>query len=116
MRETRFIVLAMVATMLLACAQFGGVTPQTFNQKVLAAQTTATTVLKLNDDLLLGKQITAADATNIEKQADNLQAGIDIARQVHATNPTAGDAKLQAVLTALQALQSYLATQGGKTP
>lgn len=58
--------------------------------------------------LLAADRISARDAQQIHDQAVNLKSGLEIAEQVHATNPAAGDDKLSATITALTALQGYL--------
>jgi hypothetical protein len=39
----------------------------------------------------------------------NLKTGLEIAEQIHTSNPAAGDDKLAATIAGLTALQSYLA-------
>lgn len=96
---------------LAACATLA---PQTFNQKMYVAYAGANTGLQVTTTLLEGKVINALDAQNVENQLVNVKAALDIARQVEATNPAGGDAKLAAALTALSAVQTYLCTKQPK--
>lgn len=101
-----------VILLIAGCSTLGVPTPKTFNERWLAAQTADTAVIQTDLALYNAGKITKEDAANIEAQADNVKAGLDIARTVYATDQTAGNTKLVSVLTALQALQSYLATKG----
>lgn len=103
---------ACILWMLTACSALGVATPQTFNQKLAAGYVTVTGVRNTTATLLTANKITAADAGNVQQQADNARTGLDLARQIHATNPPAGDAKLDAVVTGLSALEAYLRTRG----
>lgn len=114
MRDYRLLPLVLVLGAMLACASIGVPPPATFNQKADAGLVTVNTILKTTDTLLVAGKLSAADAKNVEAQADNVAAGIAIARSVHATDPPTGDSKLLSVLTALQALQAYLTSQGSK--
>lgn len=102
---------ALILITLTACATLGLEAPKTFNERLAAGYTTVTGVRNATADLLTVNKITKADASNVEQQADNARTGLDLARQIHATNPPAGDAKLDAVVTGLTALQAYLQTR-----
>jgi len=107
-----FLACAMFAA---GCAQLGVPTPETLNQKIAVAVASVTTVRQSTVTLLMAGKISAADAQNIQAQADNVIAGAQIARTIAPTDPAAADAKLQATIQVLTALQSYLAAkQGGK--
>lgn len=93
------------------CAQLGLPTPQTFNEKLAASYSAVTAARDTAITLLTAKKIGADDAQNVQNQADNARAGLDIARKIHATDADAGNAKLTSVQAALTALQSYLATK-----
>jgi hypothetical protein len=58
--------------------------------------------------LLARNKITVADARNLQTQADNLRAGVEVAREMSKNNTVGADQKLVAVRTALLALQAYL--------
>ncbi len=91
---------------LAACA-----TPQTFNEGVASGLGTVTAARNLAGNLLDAKKITADDAENVQKQADNTREGILLARTIHIKDPIAGQAKLDAQQAMIRALQAYLATR-----
>lgn len=94
------------------CAQLGLATPETFNQKAAVAYATTTQVRATAATLVNAKKLTAEDGKNVQDAADVARAGIETARKVHAVDPSAGNAKLESVRIALQAVQSYLASRG----
>lgn len=94
--------------LLTACASLGVPSPQTFNQKELAAINTVDAVVQSATTLLAAGKISKADAQQVHDQAVNLKTGIDIAEQIHTNNPAAGDDKLAATIAGLTALQGYL--------
>ncbi len=103
--------LTFVLLLLLAgCAQFGVPTPDTLNQRAAVALTTVTAVRTTATTLLQAKKLTADDGQNILVATDNARAGIDLARKL---GPTQGMDRLKAVQTALDGLQTYLATKQG---
>lgn len=97
----------LLLVLLVACA----IKPETFNERLAAGYTTVTGVRNATASLLAANKISAPDAANVQQQADNARTGLDLARQIHATNPSAGDAKLDAAVTALTALEAYLRTR-----
>jgi hypothetical protein len=98
--------------LLTACATLGIDAPKTFNERLAAGYTTVTGVRNTAATLLTSNKLSADDAQNVQSQADNARTGLDLARQIHATNPPAADARLDAVVTGLTALQAYLNTRG----
>lgn len=108
----RLYVLPLLLMMLTACATLGLEQPKTFNERLAAAYTTVTAARDSAGTLLSSGKITAADAQQVQNQCDNVRSGLDIARDIHAKDPPAGDAKLTAVLAGLTALQAYLQTRG----
>ena len=88
--------------------------PQSFNQNLLVSYGTVTEVRRDAVLALNGHKITADDAQNLQNLADEARKGLDIARSLHAADPAAGQAKLDATRAALIALQTYLATQEAK--
>lgn len=94
-----------------ACSALGVPTPQTTEERIVVTMSTVTGVREASLALLTAKKITAADAQNIQQQADNVRAGTVIAQAMLATDPTAADAKLQQTRAMLIALQAYLATK-----
>lgn len=97
--------------MLPGCETLGIAKPETFNEKAAVALGTITTVRTTATQLLNEKKITADDGQNVLTATDNARAGLDIARTLNKSNPTAANARLDAIRTSLTALQSYLATR-----
>jgi hypothetical protein len=97
--------------LLSACQTLGIGSADTFNKKLAGGYQAVTASRDLAATLLTSGKITADDAQNVNNQADNFRAGLDVARSVHATNPTAGADKLASILTGLNALSAYLATR-----
>lgn len=93
---------------LASCAQLGVESPKTFNEKIAVAISTVTAIRQTATTLLVAKKITPEDAQNVQTQADNARAGVEVARM--AGSP-AGEAKIQQVQLVLQALQAYLAAK-----
>jgi hypothetical protein len=94
------------------CATLGLPTPQTFNERLLAAYAGVTTVRDGGDKLLVARKISSADAENVQKQADNVRQGLDLAASMK--DPVLAANKLSttvAILTALQTYQAYLETR-----
>ena len=61
--------------------------------------------------LLTSDQITADDAENIQMQANNARASIDIAIAYHASDPAQAENRLAAAQAVLAALKAYLESQ-----
>lgn len=99
---------AMVGAVAVLSGMSGCATVQTFNEKYAAAVQTDTAVLSSTQSLLQANVITAADAQNIEAQADNAKSALDLARDVYATDQKTGGDKLAAAVTALNGLSTYL--------
>lgn len=108
----RRLLIVLFTVILTACASVGGPDPQTFNQKVAVGIASVTTVRQSATVLLNAGKISVDDARNVQAQADTAMAGITIARSVGATDPAAGQTKLTAALTILQALDAYLKSKG----
>ena len=105
---------ALALSFLSACGTLGIPTAQTFNERVASGYSAVTAARKSATTLLIAKKISAADAQNVQSQADNARAALDIARNVYSTDPKAGEDKLLAAQAVLQALRSYLlAKEGG---
>jgi hypothetical protein len=111
MKAVRPTLISIALVLLTACSSFGVPSPETFNEKAAAAISSVTTVRNTAYTLLVSNKITATDAINIQKQADNAREAIAVAISIHAANPEAGADRLTAVITALNALSAYLATR-----
>lgn len=105
-----FLLLALTLA-LAACAGLGVPSPQTTEERIVVTMSTVTGVREAALTLLTAKKITAEDAQNIQRQADNIRAGTVIAQAMLATDPAGADAKLQQTRAMLIALQAYLATK-----
>jgi hypothetical protein len=109
----RSFTLLIFAFALASCAQLGIPKPETFNQKVAVAYATVTQVRTTATQLLEVKKISSDDAANVQISADVARVGIETARKISTLDPKAGDAKLNSVMIALNALANYLATRAG---
>jgi len=105
-----FVLLYLVA----ACAQIGLSTPQTPDQRVAAGYGTAAAINQSATALLNSKKISSDDAQHVLDSTRSARAGLDIARGMTKTDPKAADAKIQAQIAILNALNAYLASQQGK--
>lgn len=94
--------LIVLAGLLASCASLG------FNERMAYGYSAVTAARDTAGELLDAGTISADDAANVQAQADNLRAGLDIARSVYAADPTAGSDKLTAALAGLDALSVYL--------
>lgn len=106
--------LAMACLILVGCAQLGVAPALKLEDRVYAAATTANEVTKTATTLLKLKRISDNDAENVLKTVDAATAGLAVVRLYGKTDPAVADAKLQAVLASLTAMQAYLAAQGAK--
>jgi len=111
-KSTAFAIAALFA--LNACTAFGVRSPETFNERLAVGYVTVTTVRTTALSLLQSRQISVEDAENVQAQADNARAGLDIAVTLSGTDVTAAENRLAVSLTVLSALQSYL--QQERTP
>jgi hypothetical protein len=103
---------AILLVLLSACSVLGVPTPQTFNEKEAMAISSVTAIRSTALSLLEANKITAADAQNIQKQADTAREAIVVAETIHQANPAGGADRLTAIIAGLTAIQTYLATKG----
>jgi hypothetical protein len=99
----------LLLVLLTACATLNVPAPATFNQKALATYTALSAATQNAETLFDAGKLSKSDAQNVKDQLVNLKTGVDIATEVHTNDPAAGDDRLAATITALTALQSYLA-------
>ena len=111
MINRKYSALFMALVLLSGCASLGLPTAKTFNERAAVAYGTVTSVRTTTLALLQAGKITAADAGNVQKQADNAREAIDLARSVADTNPGAADTKLAAAVTILNVLNTYLGSK-----
>ena len=97
------------------CAQMGLATPQTFDDRLGVAYGTVTAVRDAATTLVNADKITAADAQNVQDQANNARTGLDLAKSFRTTNPDLAQTKMATAIQVLAALQSYL-TSRSTTP
>lgn len=109
MKRIHLAIMGLLLASLLGCGS--APKPETFNQKAAVAITSVTSVRDTAAVLLKAGKITADDARNVQAQADSAMSSIAIARQIADRDPAAGQSKLSAALTILQALDAYLATR-----
>ena len=93
------------------CNTIGVPQAQTFNERVAFAMTTVTGIRETATALLTDGAITVEDAKNIQAQADTAREGIDLAIQVHATDPAVAENRLLAAQVIVDALKAYLRSQ-----
>lgn len=106
---------AIAVAVLTACAAIGAPPPQTFNERVAAAQISVTALRSTALQLLEAGKITAADARNVQAAANAGNAAIDLAVQIDKTDPATAGAKLTSAMAVIAAVQTYLATKGAAT-
>jgi len=97
--------------LLQGCALLGLPTPSTFNERLAAGYSTVTAIRQETLSLLNAKRISADDAQNVQSQADNARAALDVVGLSFLKDPVMADTKLTATITILTALQAYLATR-----
>lgn len=111
MRLIQTLAAALLAVLLVACTSLGAPAPQTLNERIAVTVTAVTAVRQSTTTLLTAQKLSVQDAENIQRQADNVVAGAQIARTLAGVDPAAADAKLQQTRQVLLALQAYLATK-----
>lgn len=109
----RSVLAALALAFLAACGSLGLATPETPAQRIAATVVSVTAVRQSAQTMLVAKKITPDDAENIQRQADNVIAGAQVARSMLGVDPAAADAKLQQTRQVLLALQAYLAAREG---
>lgn len=107
--QAAFLLLFTIAV--LGCAQLGLPTPTTMNEKIAAAQSSATQLRVTATQLLNAKTISSQDATNVLRTTDAATEGIAVALAMSASDPTGANTRLQTTITLLSTLQAYLATK-----
>jgi hypothetical protein len=104
----------LAALLLSACAALGLSTPETFNQRALAATGTSQAILRTAIDMRAAGKLSDADRDNVVATVRTAEQGIDLAATIAKTDAPAGTARLQASIAVLNALSAYLATKGTK--
>lgn len=104
----RFILAMAIALSMSACETIGAPAPKSFKQSVPVAVATVTSVRQSATALLQAGKITPKEASNVQLQADNARTAIDLAQQIHATDPAGAQTKLTAALLVLSTLNQFL--------
>jgi len=106
--ERSIFVMLAAFVVLAGCAALGVQTPKTFEERVAAGYATIEAVADTAGSLLDAGKITVDDAKNVVEHTRVAHAGLVIAEQVRATDPTAAENRLVAIITALSAINDYL--------
>lgn len=101
-------------TVLSGCAQLGLASVQSFEDKLYATTATVSQIERTTSVLLNARKISSNDAKNVLKATDAAAEGVTLAKAYVGVDQATANAKLAAAITALNALQTYLATQGAK--
>ncbi len=98
---------------LTGCQSLGTEPAQTFSQRLAYAVGVHTAVLQAATSSVEAGTLSADDAQNVLKKADDAKVILDAAKAAHDAGDEAGaDSKLATALTALTALQDYLRSHG----
>jgi hypothetical protein len=106
------ILAGLALAIVMGCSTFGVQSPTDFNGRLAAGYKTVEGVANTATQLRVAGKLSDADRDNVVATSRTAIAGLDLAGQVHKTNPAAGDQKLTATIAVLTALQTYLATKG----
>lgn len=90
------------------CTFLGIPQATTFNERLAVGYATVTGIRDTAATLLTAGQISKEDAVNIQAQADNARAALDVTRSLAGINVTAAEERLASTLRILEALQTYL--------
>lgn len=111
-RTLQTFIAALAVAFLMGCSTLGVQSPTDFNGRLAAGYKTVEGVANTATQLRAAGKLSDADRENVVATSRTAVAGLDLAGQVHKTNPAAGDQKLTATIAVLTALQTYLATKG----
>lgn len=100
--------LVLCAVLLAGCAAIGVQAPQTFNQKMLAAYSTAEGLVTTANNLAVAGKMNKQDHAFVLKRAKELRTALDTTAQLYKTNPLEAEDRLQTTIAALQILQATL--------
>lgn len=101
------LILGAALAIMASCAGFAP-KPETFNERMAAGLATVTLVRETTTSLLAADTITVDDAQNVQDQANNARAALDLAERLKAIDFTAADAKLETTRLILRGLRNYL--------
>jgi len=106
-RSLATFMVALIGALLIACGSVAP-TPNKFDERLAYGYGTVTALRNTATTMVTAKQLSAADAQNVQTQADNARTALDMARTVYPSDPAAANTKLVVTLQVLQALQAYL--------
>ena len=104
-----------IALLLAGCANLGAPAPQSISQSIYYAESTEIALIQSADNAVLAGTLTKAQAEQVLKLKDAVDAAITAARVASAAGNTAdAQSQLAAANAAILQLQQYLAAQGVK--
>lgn len=98
----------LLAVLLMGCASLGVPPADTFNKKAAVAEASIQAAGSLTLSLLQAHKITPSDGQNAVDQKNAFLKGVDVAKELSATDLSAADAKLKATQLSLEILKRYL--------
>lgn len=104
-----YVAMMVVMVAMAGCAALQIPVAKTFNQRTVAAYTSVDTVVQTTTVLVNRDVISANDAQNVRNTATDVRRGIEVAEQLYAIRPSAGEDKLIITLRILSELEKYLA-------
>jgi hypothetical protein len=94
--------------LLQGCAILGVPPADTFNKRAVVANGLVEQASKTVETLFVAGKLSPEDATQYNQRTKDAATGIDLARELHVSDPVAADARLTAIEAALTALKSEL--------
>lgn len=94
--------------LLTACASLGVPQADTFNKQVVVANSLVESAATTASTLHAAGKISDADKDNVYQQGTEARVGIELLRQLHATDPLKAENRLSAIIAGLTALQTRL--------
>lgn len=93
---------------LASCAALGVPQADTFNKRIVVANSVAETAAGTIGTLVAAGKLTPEEAQSALDKTKSAAAGIDLARKIHAQDPQAANTELGAIIASLNALSLYL--------
>lgn len=90
------------------CAALGVAPANTFNKRAVVANTAIESAAATVTALYQNNKISQEDAQTAHDKLVQLADGLDLAIQIHKTDPTSADGRLDEIIVSLQALEAYL--------
>ena len=109
----KFLLQVALILLVISCASLGLVQPKTFNQRLVYAYSSVTSVRQVAKSLLESGAITVKDAGDVQAQADTTRELLDSARSAEGLDDmTTAEGKLAMAQKLLTTLQTYLKSKG----